>query len=506
MRCKEILVVVQALSPLERSILDVTISYANSKLISQLHNYTTSDGSSDRDASLIIYGEVPSSKFSHLKHKYVEFVFSSMRISSTTSFSSLNPNQKYIDSLNRIVTSLMLISKDKYSLAWSLFYNDDWNKIDTELVEVKLLELSYLNRSFSISSMEEDELLSINQSTLIHLDLLSIILPNELLYKILAKRMNASLSIGNDDKVEILEKIEHAIEKLEALKIREIFEGDRVKRLLYKFKLLKYGINDSLQGLDTLINEYRLFLEQLKLKYDFEVGGLYLVSALYKIRHGDFVNSELDLQIAMDQFGVNHKKYNECLYLFWLCKFHMKAWDYLSELSDNYLLGLSESKDNFSKLEYILINYYFSIKDYNQGYGALSKYNLLYLDRSGWRVGLKYMEILYLFQLKDFTLVALKIDSFRKLIATLQGFDLARAKIMVTLMRSLLHNGLDFDKTFKLKHKLLFKLIEAKGDCAWDPMGNELIRFDSWFLQYISKENLQLYNPSDNPEQSSDEN
>jgi|GEM_PF-5542390 len=506
MNCKDISTIFNSLTSEERDVLGLLLKLSKSKLLLKFNEYISTGGEIDIEACEVVYGNLPDSKYSHLKNRYVDLVLTALRAMSINSYTDYHPNKIALNRLNRLVSSLTLISKDLYGIALNLYKNDDLYSNDIDFVEIQILEQSFVNRSFSISSLSDDDVLRLSKSITENIEILKVLGSSETMYKYLAKKMSSALYLCREDKLKIISEIENQVNIAQSFCLKDQVNASRWVRLLYKYKILYYGINTNLDGLDELISDFRKYIVSLKVKYDFEVGGLYYVSALYKIRHEYYEEAILDLDLAKECFGVAHKKYVESLYLIWLCKFYLKDWSSINEYrADCYLKSSSFLRSGvIEKFEYILINMYLSIGDFQEGYDLLNRYNSLFLDRSGWRVGYKYIEILYLFHLRDFAQVALRIDSFRKLIASLQGFEVSRARVMVTLMRSLLRHGLDFKRTLRIKVRLIKILEEASTIYSWDNTGYELIRFESWFLKNISKEDLQLYYSSDNTEQSAD--
>lgn len=116
----------------------------------------------------------------------------------------------------------------------------------------------------------------------------------------------------------------------------------------------------------------------------------------------------------------------------------------------------------------------------------LQKESELLKDRSGWLFGHKLLEILAYAELGEFDMIDFRIEALRKLLQRQKHKNIRRIKTVFEVLNTLVKSGYNFKAT-KLKDKDKFIILsEGKNDYFWDPLGFEIIRFDTWFDSKIS--------------------
>lgn len=152
--------------------------------------------------------------------------------------------------------------------------------------------------------------------------------------------------------------------------------------------------------------------------------------------------------------------------------------------------GLNHPRINFSSFsagKWIFYNavYLFLIKKYTDALVELQKDNALLKDKSGWLFGHKLLEIMSFIELEEFDMIDFRIESLRKLLQQQKHKNITRIKTIFSILNRLVKTGYHFKKTYELEETNFLLLSTAKDDFYWDPLGYEIIRFDSWFKQKI---------------------
>lgn len=142
---------------------------------------------------------------------------------------------------------------------------------------------------------------------------------------------------------------------------------------------------------------------------------------------------------------------------------------------------LKTNKFYHAKWLYFRANLEFMEERYDDAMRTLNKDTELTKDKSGWLLGYRLLEMLIMIEKEDYEWVDFKIDSFRKLLERQKGQNIQRAKLIHTILNSLVKSNFDFEETSIEESRNYKALIKAQDELYWDPMGFEVIRFDEWF-------------------------
>lgn len=134
-----------------------------------------------------------------------------------------------------------------------------------------------------------------------------------------------------------------------------------------------------------------------------------------------------------------------------------------------------------AKWLYLKANLEFMEGKFGDAMKTLNQNTELMKDKSGWLLGYRLLEMMIMIEQEEYEWVDFKIDSFRKLLERQKGQQIQRAKLINTMLNSLVKNNFDFEETSIDESRNYKALIKAQDDLYWDPMGFEVIRFDEWF-------------------------
>lgn len=146
---------------------------------------------------------------------------------------------------------------------------------------------------------------------------------------------------------------------------------------------------------------------------------------------------------------------------------------------------VSYSKFTEGKWVFYKAVYLFKIMQYTSAIRELQKENELLKDKSGWLFGHKLLEIICFIELEEFDMIDFRIESLRKLLQKQKHKNITRIKIVFNVLNTLVKTGYQFKKTYQQESENFVLLKSAKDDYYWDPLGYEIIRFDTWFVSKI---------------------
>lgn len=102
-------------------------------------------------------------------------------------------------------------------------------------------------------------------------------------------------------------------------------------------------------------------------------------------------------------------------------------------------------------------------------------------DKSGWLIGFRLLEMMITADGNEHYLLNYQLNNYNHLLSRKKNENVARAKLIGRIFRSLMRNRGDFAQTLKLQEKKIDILESGEGEYYWDPKGYEVIRFEDWF-------------------------
>lgn len=178
--------------------------------------------------------------------------------------------------------------------------------------------------------------------------------------------------------------------------------------------------------------------------------------------------------------GVNEFIVIEYLFLAQLRLNGLKVIEELLLLAKNHP-RMSNSDFNIGKWTYYQAVYYFLNKDFMNSLRELQKENALLKDKSGWLFGHKLLEIMCYIELGEFDMIEFRVEALRKLLQRQKDKNIIRMKTIFSILGTFIKTGASFKNTLALESDKLALLQEGKDEHYWDPLGFEIIRFDTWF-------------------------
>lgn len=194
---------------------------------------------------------------------------------------------------------------------------------------------------------------------------------------------------------------------------------------------------------------------------------------------------EMDTYFEKLQPFLSPKSHNEYRFLETNLLFNLrkKNYDICSELIEKLYAHKRIQNTDFHKNKIILYEafLFFQKGDKNKALKTLSTVTEISKDKSGWLLGIGYLEILILFELKEFSVLSYRIDNLNHLLFRQKKQKITRTKLILKVLKTLLRHQGDFQKT-QHQHQEQFQILQTNKDrYYWDPLGFEIIRFERWF-------------------------
>lgn len=140
-----------------------------------------------------------------------------------------------------------------------------------------------------------------------------------------------------------------------------------------------------------------------------------------------------------------------------------------------------------SKWKFYRAQLLFAQKDFEACLAMLQEQSDLFSDKSGWRLGIKILEMMCIVELGNDDWLDYRMETFRKLLADLKNEKIARAKKIYQLFRAYIRHAYDWSLAIDEIPEHFELLSKGEDDHFWDPMGYEMHRFDRWLEARIKK-------------------
>ena len=132
-------------------------------------------------------------------------------------------------------------------------------------------------------------------------------------------------------------------------------------------------------------------------------------------------------------------------------------------------------------------NLEFAQQNFQECLALLQKQTVLTKDKAGWWLGYKLLEMLCIIELKNYDWLEYRTETFRKLLSKVRTENIARPKIILQLLKALVKDNFDYKSVSAKFQDQLNMLKQSKNEYRWDPMGYEIIRFDTWWMEKLKK-------------------
>lgn len=287
---------------------------------------------------------------------------------------------------------------------------------------------------------------------------------------------------STNSSVSTLQSVKIAIDNLEKLSA-----GDDISRIRYFYLRAKILYHDALREY-KLCKKYSLeFLKLLQTNEalntsDANGGGNMLISmySLHLRQFRDALKYAINGMSFFYQDSNNQITLNELIFYIY---FNQKQFGKAKQVVDKIkaIKTVKAGSIIYSKWLYFGANLEFSSGDPAATLKTLKRYSFLISDKSGWRLGYRILELMSLIELENYDSLPYRLDTFRKLIASITKENVSRPKAILQLLNRLVKSNFDFNIVNDKMPDTIQALRDGNEQYHWDIRGYEIIRFDSWW-------------------------
>ena len=116
----------------------------------------------------------------------------------------------------------------------------------------------------------------------------------------------------------------------------------------------------------------------------------------------------------------------------------------------------------------------------DQSYSTLNSNGDLLKSRDDLNVQYRILEVLQLIELEDYDWIDFKLDTLRKFVSRNRKLKTPRVDGIIKVLQAIHVKSYQFAKLNSSTLKIIEKLSSDDKEWAWNPTGNELVRFDAW--------------------------
>lgn len=116
----------------------------------------------------------------------------------------------------------------------------------------------------------------------------------------------------------------------------------------------------------------------------------------------------------------------------------------------------------------------------DQSYSTLNSNGDLLKSRDDLNVQYRVLEVLQLIELEDYDWIDFKLDTLRKFVSRNRKLKNPRIDGVIKVLNAIHVKSYRFEKLNKSTLRLIDQLSSHEKNWAWNPTGNELVRFDAW--------------------------
>ena len=502
----------------EKVILDALITQAmkSSYKVNKLYKIICyNEYVSDSQASKSIYPDPNPSAFAHLKRKLLLLMYTVIG----TDLELYNGSRMTYAVVKKRTPTIVSFSRELYirgefNLAVQELYVY-YSKIKASkfLTSEKLVLLDQIMRFSGNNSLDLVKKKSVNLDYMYLSELQFIISRYNYIYSEVSSMKSQDINGSSEFSDRLSKILENCSEDLNLLS-----DDDKYKEAL--FSLLKvYHLCSALIGDFARAKEYAIRMDKL-LESDLlgpqdSRGGIKMTMGNIETMSYRFKEAVNFYEKSLEVYCSTGNIYNISSALIRLIRIELLLGrmffveKYIESIKSYNIINY---KELYYEYEYLAAVMLFIKRDYRRCMDCIIKLEYAYEFNNSFKIGLKMYEIMSLMFLEYYDIIPLKIDALRKFSYKTSGSVKVRTSLFLRVINSLQNSG--FMKSINPKSRHFGKIslaLKNSFDYKWNPLSFEICKFDKhlidyWFSKGTSKENLQLYNPSDNPEQSSDEN
>lgn len=432
---------------------------------------------SDQEVCSELYGVPPHSAYSHLKARLKKDILSLLLLQEGAKRYEAKYAQAIFECRRMIIAGQMLIERGAYNMGVEIL--KDANKLAkkyelyNEDVTINDILRSHLGvkrgvKEYNLYNGQINEQLDKQQKLLQAKDHYHRILVPNLFHK------NRELHLA--------EYSQEAIEQLR--KSYEETGSANIGYYYYYVSIFYYHIqNDMVNALVWAQKFLHLIETSPAVHSASRIASANFQIAAIMVNLGEYKNATKHARIAIDKFATGLLNELAAIEILFYAAFHAndlaQAREALKKARSHP--KLKANKLNPAKWDYFEANILFAEGDYDKASDKLLGYSELLKDKAGWLMGYRILELMCMSEMNELDLMDFRNESFRKLLQRQKAEAVDRPKAIFKIMESFIKTGGSVLKTQKVEANRLELLRKGEGTYRWDPLGFELIRFDTWF-------------------------
>lgn len=125
--------------------------------------------------------------------------------------------------------------------------------------------------------------------------------------------------------------------------------------------------------------------------------------------------------------------------------------------------------------------YLFQKGTYQESMAYIQKCNDIISDKSGWRIGIKLLEIICIIELRLYDFLEFRLENFYRLLLSTKELKKGRVMHIYKLLKVTYSNNYNWTKIDLDSNNEYQQLLMQTNEMQWDPLGFEVIPFHRWF-------------------------
>lgn len=440
---------------------------------------------SDQELAIELGETAGSSTFSRMKKNIRELIYDVIIINIDSRGEELSSRtEDRLKSLRSYLVTLHLMQRNKSRDAYTNI-KKNYNKINRQSGDrlMKLILGEYILSSYGLrylSTTTKCKLANEIEST--H-SLLLALCKSEALYARLQQLTIGKIGFSRED----IESVKHDVNSI--FVCTKSYGQPDLLRIRLKAKIIQCHVERNYYSMISIINDLQKLNEKDKSVYRTEVAGGYLMRGNCCVQLERYDEAEMCLKKSIELFSPGCVGNINASISFACLLFVREDLGKVKKL----LLGLVSDKEPGNNEQREIIRYMCLValvheKKWLEVLSGLLKIRRLYVDKLGYRIGVKILEFICLIELRQYDNVDLRIDSFRKLLYSNSRERIERPNAIYRVMRNIMSTGFDFQITYMNRNREIENLRNGEDEFFWDPLGYELIRFDKWFDEKLQEE------------------
>lgn len=267
--------------------------------------------------------------------------------------------------------------------------------------------------------------------------------------------------------------IESLLEQTDSREIRGLYlrAGTYLGHLQKDYKKAKKYAEDFLEYVlvDEIVNSSS------------NIGGAYMQLSMLELYSGSIDDCVRNAEESLNYFKSNTSNELVSLNILFIANSLRENISELENIKDRVVKNRTYTNNQLLQemwgLKFCLLD--FLERNYDSALSYLQTRKALLSDKSGWRIGYLFLEIMCMFELEYYEALEYRIGSLKRIVRAMDEKSSARPEVVLKLSEDLL------SKPGYVSPDYLEKLSNDER-CSWDPFGYEVFPFDKWLKIHLA--------------------